>query len=412
MLVRYYRNAAAIIMVMILSACSVAPTSLSVSAIDKPEPIALEEEKTQVQYAGFVFLGDAVDLPTRYPHSFAISEQLNAGGNTSLDRLLLNELVDNPPNYLDISTANTDSRDSGLAFAVAISDEQTEIDQIDGGQYKLRTTLMAQILIIDFSNFSVVAAYPLEPIFYQDNSFAKRPTSQQISAFFETLLLDKTLANPFMATVSNRIKTLEPKLKTGNNIQVTNVTINPKAEAVLTENKKDKTQIKAWLAQNFSALLSKNQQVSMLPYSKDYAIGNRMTASFADGIAHTLTIPEPDYSVELTLRGMVTASGYQKKQQLIYPTRTFHGLRIADTFDNEDYLEGRFKYNAEAVVPASQTLTDYWTPYLYSILNFYKELSINLGKPSGSWIKKHVVADTIDMKAFKRVKSEILERSR
>jgi hypothetical protein len=57
-----------------------------------------------------------------------------------------------------------------------------------------------------------------------------------------------------------------------------------------------------WAADLVSEAISTRVGVPMVPYTKGYAVGNVMSMQVMDGEVFNLTLPKPDYEIEVDLK--------------------------------------------------------------------------------------------------------------
>ena len=98
-----------------------------------------------------------------------------------------------------------------------------------------------------------------------------------------------------------------------------------------------------WLADTFSEKLSTKFDVPMLPYSKGYAIGNRMAIKISDSSVFNLVIPKPDYEFTIKLLKLKTVP-YEIQaagRSLIYGASA--SIKLEEPLSGQTYLNGQFK---------------------------------------------------------------------
>ena len=88
-------------------------------------------------------------------------------------------------------------------------------------------------------------------------------------------------------------------------LRVTLSTLGPKAVEYIQElsPKLDQAAFTQEVAKEFGKYLGANQQLSVLPYSSNQAIGSSMAARFIEGESFNLKIPDADYEIHLNVAG-------------------------------------------------------------------------------------------------------------
>jgi len=174
-------------------------------------------------------------------------------------------------------------------------------------------------------------------------------------------------------------------------IQVTSVSVDP---AVL-ENlpvfwQEDPDDFGAFLSQQFGRSLSENQNVPVLPFTKGYAIGNRMSASFAEGEVYSLTLPEPDYAVSLVLEKLVKIEYAKVAAGTSYIYGSYLSVKAEEPLSGRTYLDTTIKNGEVKKVPATQSVVDDWPAYQDSILGLMAKFTAEVDSPSKDWVEKHI----------------------
>jgi hypothetical protein len=155
------------------------------------------------------------------------------------------------------------------------------------------------------------------------------------------------------------------------------------------------------VAQSFSKFLSKNQRVSVLPYTKGHAIGNKMSARFSDGRVYTLEIPEPDYSVDLDLRGFKKVEFDKRSSGTSWIYGAYLGIKVYESLTQKVFAELSLKNGVTKLVPASQTSVDDWAAFQESLQSLMEETTQQIDDPKRSWAKSH----SADKSAVKHLKN-------
>ena len=172
--------------------------------------------------------------------------------------------------------------------------------------------------------------------------------------------------------------------------------------------KKDPDNYRKYIASAFTAYLSKNQNVPMLPYSTGHAIGNKMALKVANGEVFNLKIPEPDYEVRLTVRGFKKKLIEQTPVESAWAYGAYINIEVIEPMSGTNYINTRFMNAASKTVPASQNNIDDWAAYQETILGLFESLTKEVSSPSGKWIKEHSPAKDAS-KALERF-NEVLKQ--
>jgi hypothetical protein len=315
-------------------------------------------DQINVLYAGFAFIGDNKDIESNYPHSFAISKEKDEEGKLVLEKVLREKvLVAIMINFNFIINELGNLNDGeNVTVAFALSTETISIENICG-KYKLVIDLGAQALFFDFKDMKVVGCYPID-LQLIDN-LSTKPSEKYIrDRIRELFVSEKHKINIFDSFIE-KLKSTKIKPNFSNSIQITNVIIEDKSLPFLPKiYQSDLNNCKTFIAQNFNKFLSNNQGVSVLPYTKGYAIGNKMAARFSNGEVYNLTIPEPQYEIELTLRGFKKVEFDSTKAEASWIYGSYINLKIFQPMLEKVYIDEKFKNGSTKLVPACQKPED------------------------------------------------------
>jgi hypothetical protein len=356
----------------------------------------------QVYFAGFSFLGEDQFIALNYPHSRALSE-IKSGDVSEFDRVLGERMqrVNNPSFSLkfgELAQLGPDSP-SALVLAFALDRESVSTEQI-GDLHKVMVTLSAEALFVDFRTMAIVATYPVV-VRYTDGT-RQPPTDDDVRRIVHDLYLGKLGVNifdDFVETLAN----VSLNANVANKIQVTDVEIGVEARPFLPGYLlADEANAKAFVAQQFSKALSRNQRIPVLPYVKGQAIGSKMSQRFADGRVYSLAIPKPDYAISLSL---------SKFKKVDYATSTagssfiygsFLGVKAGIPELGKVYFDATLKYGATKVVSADQKTVEDWPAFEASLLILMEEFTKALTAPKSEWAETYAgnKAVAVDMKTF------------
>jgi hypothetical protein len=309
-----------------------------------------------------------------------------------LDQRLQQELDKTPPRYiiLDTSLGRLDQGDA-IAMAITLDHETVAVNTFDDG-FQIIAELGTRVLFFDFNTMSIIGSYPiiLEYIDYSP----VRPSEQDKRAIIRGMYtgeLSSAGSRPanVLAELSALLVDLKVKPKLNHHLQVTNVVIENQPATVLPLHLRQGDAANIYVAQMFSKYLSRNQQVSVLPYTKGHAIGNRMSARFASGSVYNLLLPETDYAIELRLKALKQKNYDQNAagRSLLYGAAV--QVKAFEPLSGKTYLDARFKQAISKVVSNSQQEIDHWPGYQDSVMVLFDSLTREISSPSRSWVKKH-----------------------
>lgn len=325
-------------------------------------------EDLRVFYAGFAFMGDFSSIESNYPHSFAISRDKAADGRSVLEIDLLKKMEAVQLDGVEIVFDRLADLNSGdaLALACGLDNESVVVDEING-IFKVVYDLSGQVLLFDYRNMKLVASYPFA--IQLIDALEKAPTADSLRGRIRSLYLTQDNGVNFFDEFVKRVQQIDVKDSYSNTIQVANVVVEDKALPFLpAEYRQDPANFRVFMAQSFNKFLSKNQGVSVLPYTKGHAIGNKMATRFCNGDIFQLTIPEADFSVDLTVRGFKKVCTDKKAAGECWVYGAYGAIRITQPLLGKTYLDEKFKHGASKIVPSSQSHVADWPCYQESML--------------------------------------------
>ena len=345
------------------------------------------ENKTNVFYAGFSFVGNHSDNQRLYPHSVALSKELDEKGLPILEQALYSKVKSvSREDVVFVADELGDYRDgNALTMAFAVDWENIAIEKI-GDLYKIVIDLHAQILLFDYSEKKVIGSYPVA-IQIRDAQ-NKKPSDEYIRSVIRSIYLNNNYDVNIFDEFTDRLSTVPVKASFGQHLQITSVTIEDKAVKHMPFSElAEKQAFQTLVAQNFGKYLSLNQNVSLLPYSKGEAIGSKMALRFSNGDIFNLTIPSPDYGIDLFVRGFKKVKAGETNAKVAWVYGSYLRIHVEQPDFKKVYLDIPFKNAAVKEVPKSQSTIDDWTAFQESLFAFFHEFSKQISSPSKKWLK-------------------------
>jgi hypothetical protein len=334
----------------------------------------------KIHFAGFSFRGNYAQVNNNYPTTLLISNQKSKDQRSVLDAELCDRI-----NNIDIkggdivsteSTEMADLGDGSIVLSCCLDTEFVSIEKFDDG-YKLVIDLGAQALFFDYSNMKIVASYPVmvELIDYLPNEPDRRVIQDRIRDLLLTQNYGLNLLDDFISILQK----IEIKKSYGSAMKVTDVIIEDKAFSHLPPRfKNDPANFKTFVAQNFGKFISNNQGVSILPYTKGSDIGNKMAVRFSDARVYDLEIPEPQFSIELTVRGFKKVCTDQKASGACWVYGSFARIKVHQPMLGKIYMDDKVKQGVSKIVPSTQKTVNDWPSFQNSLLALFNDTSKKL----------------------------------
>lgn len=366
----------------------------------------LASAKEQIQFAGFAFLGSDKHIGANYPYSLKASKLTNGKGQSRLDAELIKKLSLTETSF-NIDTTTLADRRSGESLVLALAlDRETIFFEKACGDYKLVIELSAQALIVDFENLSIVGAYPL--VIQYIDAPEQQPTPDYIGQLVQQLYMGDlgiNVVDEFIKIIAQ----IDVSKKYNHTIQVSQVVIGDEATPYLPDifSGSNHDNFESFIAQNFSAALSRNQAISVLPFTKGYAIGNKMAARFANGDVYSLSIPESDYSVKITIPEFRKVLYDQRKTGSSWVYGSYAEVEVFEALSGRIYFNELIKNGETKLIPICQQSLSEWPAFQESMLVLFSEFTEQINVRNSSWAKIHSNKNSIkkQLKALDKVVS-------
>ena len=331
-------------------------------------------ESLPIQFAGFAFRGDFASIKLNYPYTYDLSLKTTPKGQNLLDKKLYDHLKSvKLKNAHFINGKLSELNDNVLVLACCLDNETITSDKYEKG-YKIVIDLGAQLLLFEYTSFKLIACYPftIELIDFKET----KPTDEYFKNCISTLLL----SNKYNVNLFNECAQLLNKITLhrfyGGNIKITKVVVEDRAKPFLPKRfSHNLSSFKSFVAQGFGKYLSKNQQVSIFPYTKGYAIGNKMALRFSNAEVFQLQIPEPQFSVELYVRGFKKVLIDRKPAGESWVYGSFVRVLITQPLLNKVYLNKKVKYGVTKIIPSMQKISSDWPVFQESLLSLFNKLT-------------------------------------
>jgi hypothetical protein len=266
-----------------------------------------------------------------------------------------------------------DLEDGSIILAFCFDTELISVEQYNDG-FKLVIDLGAQVLFYDYGTMQVIASYPImvELIDYLQSPPGERLIRERIRDLFLTRRYGANLFDDFAST----LQAVDIKKSYGNALKVVDVRIEDRAIAHLPPKfKSSNTNFKIFVAQNFGKYLSSNQRVPILPYTKGFDIGNKMAIRFSDARVFELAIPEPQFAIDLTVRGFKRVCTDQKASGSCFVYGSFTRIKIYQPTLGKVYLDEKIKHAVSKIVPATQKTVNDWPSYQNSLMALFNDVT-------------------------------------
>lgn len=347
-----------------------------------------------VAFAGFAYAGDAQQIAARFPVTRQVEAELTASGGAP-NKAISRSLAARPPANFSLSSdgmASLKHSDQALATALVVTSETISSERF-GRLYKVLANVRGQALVFDFKAMTVLRAYPIN-VTYLD-VLDHQPSEREKRDRVKRLLLggDKPGLFDRYAQVLSGAKLPSSGTRY---LQISQVNVAPEALAQLPEGLKTGSGVaEGWLADMFGEALLDKAGVPILPFTKGYAIGNAMAMRFADGEVFNLKLPEPDYTIQVDLKGFKRVEYGSSAAGTSYIYAVYSHVKLGEPMSGKQYLDADFKNGEVKAVPVTQSEIDDFPAYADSLRGLFTKLSSSLGGQDSDWLAAASSGDNV-----------------
>lgn len=344
--------------------------------------------KDKVVYSGFAFLTDAENIAEQFPYTCRLVS-LGACGKNRAEKNIVDEHLYNAvkassnPNLEFI--AFQQGLQVGTAAALAMDRESVKITKFTGG-YSIIIDLSAQIIVFDFAEKNIVATYPIA-IRYSD-FHAEKPSDAYLSGLIKSMMVDESfpvnLIDEF-SYVLNKLKLNEARLY----LQVRQIDLADNVISYLQKNNVSERAYKTWLAQLFSAALSSEQKLPILPYTTGDAIGRSMPARFSDASVYNFQLSDPDFVVDVRVRGLIKTELDKTSERIALAYKSGLAVTFSGAGSGKKYFEHKYTYGRTKEVSTRQEMND-WEEFTESMMSLVTMIARSFTERDKKWVQAYV----------------------
>lgn len=295
-----------------------------------------------------------------------------------------------------LKTTNTE----GMAFVFAI-DNESVIAESFGEINSLNVELSGQIIVFNLKDQMIMASYPLIL-----SAKTKNDANSNIQALLNELYYKGWSGDDQEAIgfLDYFVQTLKEKVSltfyydalTINRIGVSSVNLEKIAISNLKEHNINQSDFEQKVAQDFLSYLAKNQNVAIVPFGATDSNNRRtldivpgganMASRFKDTSFTSLTIPEPTFAIDLTMRGFKEAEVDRTNIEKALGFGSFINMKVINAADQSTIFDENFRNHLIRVVPLDSNF-DSWPWLNGSLKALIEELTSNLSDPNSKWCK-------------------------
>jgi hypothetical protein len=146
----------------------------------------------------------------------------------------------------------------------------------------------------------------------------------------------------------------------------------------------------------FSTYLSKNQNVSVLPYITGHAIGKKMAVKLSNGDGFSLEIPDATFAIELELIKLQKAQLGENDYKSIWGYASYFDVKLVIPGVDRTLVNAKFRGLVKKTISnTSAHSVDDWSIYKESIYRLFDDLTVNISEPDNAWLASVTATDGI-----------------
>jgi hypothetical protein len=348
-----------------------------------------------VTLAGFAYSGDSKTISTRFPYTKRL-EITQATAGSPLNKQIAQMMAKNKPANFEINQstlAELKGQDQAVVVALIITGETVSTERF-GNIAKLLTQVRAQAMFFDFKSMTVLRAYPFS--FSHLDVIDHFPTQAELNDRFQSVYYGAQGKAGIFARFAEAVNLATLPTSVPRFVQVSQVNIGDEAREVLSKQVKGAAnEAETFVADVFAESLSSKTGIPMLPFAKGYAIGNAMSMRIADGDVYMLKLPEPDYTITLSVPRFRKIKSAEVAAGASYIYGAYSHVIIQEPTSGRLYLDADFKNGEVKLVPASQDTTDDFPAYYDAMKGLYVKLATNLAGTKTDWLSSATAAPDI-----------------
>jgi hypothetical protein len=346
---------------------------------------AIADPDNTVYFAGVAYTSNASNTDKTYPH---VSSELTGDGATAINRRIKSLIQGQklPESIVFDSLGSIKDASKATALALALDGETFSVERI-GNIYKLRTEISAEALFFDFKEKQVLGGFPFT-IDYIDVS-STEPDNGEIQKAFHDMIFGAVGRHDIVGEFVNVLDHSRVPNAANKHLRVTLSTLGPKAIEYIqqTSPQLDQTAFAQEVAGEFGKFLGANQQLSILPYSNNQAIGASMAARFIEGEAFNLKIPDADYEIHLNVAGFKKIEQSRSNVDVLLLYGAFVDVDVFEPLSQQIYFSQQIRQGEPKTIPVTQTSVDDWAASRDTLLSLFDNFTRAMSDPESSWLK-------------------------
>jgi len=358
---------------------------LTLASVVPAEAAPTEEAAIAVFWGGISITGQQDEANVAAP---VISRSIREGGEatSALNKRLLSEIQALSPRWIRLEPIGKQPKFDGstgtIVVTAAIDRESSIVEEIDG-QFKLATEIAAQALFFDGKTKQIIGSVPVN-VEYIDVLPRMPDATMRSNAILS--LRDKPGPYGLIGALADAIASARPSDQAEKWMQLVDTSL---ADGALSDYPLVERKFRSGVAGlEFSKFFAAGTGLALLPFRgvNSSSVANVLYVSFADGSSANLTIPAPDYAININVDRALhrTISRDASIEERLYGV--FFTLSVTQPLSGKTFFNQPLKQGAFKTIPSSQTIVDDEAALYATILEGFASFAVATQGKAADWI--------------------------
>lgn len=368
-----------LLMILLISGCSNSPTKNS----EFNNQLQKNNQVTKIYFVGFSLSGDFDKNKANFPYTYPLVVKKSDQTISILDQTAQSALkkVHNP--HLELIANESGDIEKGQAIAAAVVLDSEDVSQEKINEYfHIVVTLRGQIIAFNMKEMKMIGSFPLTAELI-DTATHKLDDQELVNLVKELHVGDK---QSFIKEIVKRFSELSINTDDTRKIQIKKVVVPNNLAKLIEKNNQTNADIQNLIARNFEKYLSINQNIAILPFTKDQSVGGRFPLHFSNGDVFNLQIPSPDFTVSLELKKLIKAQIGSNSSENTFGYVSIMNIKAEQPEMGSTSIDVDVRNGLSVVEPKSISNVDDKAHFIESIIQLIKTFTLQITKPDSEWL--------------------------
>ena len=330
-------------------------------------------------FSGFSFTGQWSQRGELYPYAAKLSEEMTDKGSI-LDAALNDSLKNFKPSKIKLLLNQSSKVGNGPSVTLAFGLGRESVEEVKTNTDVISIyRVMTRILAFDWEEEKLIASFPVQVVY--QNVTTSSLTADEHLAIFRSMYTDLNFGGNVFTAWVDRLSEVEIKEKYGLYFGISNVSLTDAAKKQLPSDL-SLSAYSTLVAQNLESTLSKEQQISIVPFTSGESIGKNMALRFSDATTLNLSLPEADYALDMTLKEFKNVEKIKGKVRKVFVAAYVNSrVYLASEDLNKTYFDADLKHINTMVFSTSDNVEiDFWSTYQTALRTLLSRFSSQISQ--------------------------------